>query len=344
MPSQNIEVKDSIVNTSLMKLEATEAPLRIEEQLINNVNNAKIIAEKIRKFNPKMVMFVGRGSSDHAGTYSKYLIEIELGIPTFGAAPSVATIYNRYLKLENTLVIVISQSGRSPDILEQAKQAKKAGAMCIALVNDEESPLVDIVDYTLPLSIGKEKSVAATKSYLATLSAILQLVAYWSEKQDLIDALKQIPEALSNAIKAQPQLNKSDIDNVKNLVVLGRGLGYAVGNELALKLKEVCAIHAESFSSAEFLHGPVALVDNHFKILDIEIMDEAFDVHKNQIEDIRNRGASVVRLHQVTKELHPRIAPLAVLQRFYLDIEHIAVQRGLNPDVPRGLKKVTETI
>jgi len=329
---------------SLMKKEASEAGERIKHQLVQNRDRAIKISEAIRKYAPSSVMFVGRGSSDHAGTFSKYLIEIELRIPTFGAAPSVATVYNRSLKLSNTLVIVISQSGRSPDILEQTRQAKNAGALCVALVNDEKSPLVDIVDYVLPLSVGEEKSVAATKSYLATLSAIIQLVAYWSEKKDLIEALEQIPAALSNAVKAEPQLKKEDIENVKNLVVLGRGLGYAVGNEIALKLKEVCAIHAESFSSAEFLHGPVTLVDDQFKILDVQVKDEALDVHKNQLDDIKRRGAQVVRMHQVTENLHPRIAPLAVLQRFYLDIELIAVARGLNPDLPRGLKKVTETI
>ncbi len=338
------ENKVKVLADSLMKIEATEASDRIREQLSNNARKAKQIAEKIREFNPHSVMFVGRGSSDHAGTFSKYLIEIEMGIPTFGAAPSVATIYNQSLKLKGTLVIVISQSGRSPDILEQTRQAKKAGALCVALVNDEESPLVDIVDFTLPLSVGEEKSVAATKSFLATLSAILQLVAYWSEKSELLEALEQIPTALLNAVNATPQLKQEDIRDVKNLVVLSRGLGYAVGNEIALKLKEVCAIHAESFSSAEFLHGPVTLVDDKFKILDIQVVDEAFDVHKKQLEDIKSRGASIVRMHQVTNDLHPRVAPLAVLQRFYLDIENIAIQRGLNPDLPRGLKKVTKTI
>lgn len=329
---------------SLMYLEAAEASTKIEYQLKNNFKTAKTIAEKIREYNPHSVMFVGRGSSDHAGTFSKYLIEIEVGIPTFGAAPSVATIYNRKLKLDGTLVIVISQSGRSPDILEQTKQAKKSGALCVALVNDEDSPLVDIVDYTLPLSVGEEKSVAATKSYLATLSAILQLVAYWSENKELINALDDIPLALANAVESTPQLEKNDINNVKNLVVLGRGLGYAVGNEVALKLKEVCSIHAECFSSAEFLHGPVTLVEDQFKILDIQVDDETKEAHSVQIENIRERGASVVTLHQGIKKSHPRIAVLAILQRFYLDIEIIAVQNGLNPDLPRGLKKVTKTI
>ena len=234
-----------------MKKEASEAADRIREQLISNKDRVEKITEALREYSPHSVMFVGRGSSDHAGTFSKYLIEIELGIPTFGAAPSVATIYGRTLKLANTLVIVISQSGRSPDILEQTRRAKKAGALCIGLVNDQQSPLVDIVDFVLPLSVGEEKSVAATKSYLATLSAILQLVAYWSAKPDLIAALNDIPMALQNAVESKPQLCKQDIDQVSNLVVLGRGLGYAVGNEIALKLKEVCAIHAESFSSAE---------------------------------------------------------------------------------------------
>lgn len=339
-----LEAIEKKIDMSLMKKEASEASARIQEQLLKNLLQVKLITKKIRSYDPQLVMLVGRGSSDHAGTFAKYLIEIEMGIPTFTAAPSVATIYDRQLNLKNTLVIVISQSGRSPDILEQARKAKQSGALCIALVNDEKSPLVNIVDFVLPLSVGEEKSVAATKSYLATLSAILQLVAYWTNNSDLIAALEQIPSALKKSAQAEPQLVADDLNNVKNLVVLGRGLGYAVGKEIALKLKEVCAIHAESFSSAEFLHGPVTLVDDQFKILNVQVVDESFDAHQQQLNEIKQRGASIVKLNQVTQDLHPRIAPLAVLQRFYLDIESIAVQRGLNPDLPRGLKKVTETI
>lgn len=327
-----------------MKKEAQQASQLIRQQLVSNRSTIEKIAKQLVDFEPHSVMFVGRGSSDHAGSFAKYLIEIEMGIPAFSAAPSIATVYNRKVNLERTLVIIISQSGKSPDIIEQAKQARNSGALCVAIVNDETSPLSNNVDYVIPLSVGEEKSVAATKSYIATLSAVLQLVAYWKREQPLIEALNSIPDALLAAVNANPQLCFDDLQSVKNLVVLGRGLGFAIGKEIALKLKEVCSIHAECFSSAEFLHGPVTLVDNEFQILNVLVDDESLSVHETQIEEISSRGAKLVNLHQVTAGLHPRIAPLAVLQRFYLDIENIAVERGLNPDLPRGLKKVTETI
>ncbi len=329
---------------SLMKQEAEQASTYIQKQLIRNKPVIQKIAARLIDYSPHAVMLVGRGSSDHAGSFAKYLIEIEMGIPTFAAAPSITTVYNRTISLDKTLVIIISQSGRSPDILKQAKQAKLSGALCIAIVNDEQSPLTEFVDFVIPLSVGEEKSVAATKSYLATLSALLQMIAYWKNDTALVVALEQIPAMLSRSVTAQNQLRFEDLNNVKNLVVLGRGLGFAIGKEIALKLKEVCAIHAECFSSAEFLHGPVTLVDEQFKILNVLVDDESLAVHDSQIREMKSRGAMIVTLHNETGDIHPRIAPLAVLQRFYLDIEAIAVKRGLNPDLPKGLKKVTKTL
>jgi len=336
--------EQSIKKSSFMQQEALQASSLIGRQLKNNQHLVEKIAQAIKLFQPYNVMFVGRGSSDHAGTFGKYLIEIETGIATFGAAPSVATVYNKKLKLNKTLVIVISQSGRSPDILEQTKQAKAAGALCIALVNDESSPLVQLVDWVYPLSVGVEKSVAATKSYLATIAAIIQLVAVWSGSLSMIQALDQIPKLLDDAAKAPAQLKARDLEQLVNLVVIGRGLGFAIGNEIALKMKEVCGLHAESFSSAEFLHGPVTLVDEAFTLINIGINDETKAVHDAQIEALKSRGARIVKLFQVDANVHPRIAPLAILQRFYLDIEAIAVERGLDPDRPPGLNKVTKTL
>ena len=331
-------------SSSLMALEAKQAAEKIELQLNRNRDLIKQIADAINRFEPQMVMLVGRGSSDHAGVFAKYLIEIESGVPTFAAAPSIATVYNKPLNLSRCLVIVISQSGRSPDILAQTEQAKASGALCVALLNDEEAPLAELVDFVIPLSAGEEKSVAATKSYLATLSAILQLVAYWQSNEKLIMALDTIPSELTNAALSPPQLTFEDLAEVKNLVVLGRGLGYAVSKEIALKLKEVCAIHAEAFSSAEFLHGPVTLVESRIKVLDVQVCDESNGPHTEQVSDIISRGGDLVHLHQVNKAMHPRIAPLAVLQRFYLDVEQVAKAKGFDPDRPGGLKKVTETL
>ena len=333
----------SVTNT-IMEKEAKQAPSVIEHQLKTNQALLEKVGEKLRQFDPSMVMIIGRGSSDHAGVFGKYLIEIESGVPTFAAAPSVASVYGKKLKLKQALVIVISQSGRSPDIIAQAQMAKEAGAYCIALVNDETSPLKDIVDDLIPLKAGAEISVAATKSYLATLSALLQLTAYWTENKTLIEALNTLPAALQTIIDSAPQLTPESIEGVHNLVVLGRGLGYAVTKEMALKLKEVCSIHAESFSSAEFLHGPVTLVEQGLAILDCSVNDESAQSHQAQIEEMKSRGADLVHMYQTDNTVHPRLAPLVVLQRFYIDVAAVAVSRGFNPDEPKGLKKVTKTV
>jgi len=340
----NVKIQESANIITIMEQEAKQTPVVIEKQLASNESKAKNIGEKLRAFDPKMVMIIGRGSSDHAGVFGKYLIEIETGIPTFAAAPSVASVYGKELKLAQALVIVISQSGRSPDILAQAEMAKKAGAYCIALVNDETSPLKDIVDDVLPLTAGVEISVAATKSYLATLSALLQLTAYWSENETLIDALNTLPSALQTIIDSKAQLTALSLDGVKNMVVLGRGLGYAISKEMALKLKEVSSIHAEAFSSAEFLHGPVTLVEQGLAILNCAVNDESSVSHQEQINEMEHRGADLIHLRQTDLDVHPRLAPLVVLQRFYIDVASVAVSRGFNPDEPKGLKKVTKTL
>lgn len=329
---------------TIMEKEARQAPQVIENQLKNNQSLAISLGKKLRELDPKMVMIIGRGSSDHAGVFGKYLIEIEAGIPTSSAAPSVASVYGKQLKLAQALVIVISQSGRSPDILAQAKMAKASGAYCVALVNDESSPLGEIVDQVIPLKAGAELSVAATKSYLATLSALLQMVAYWSENEELIDALNTLPTAMQTMIDSQPQLTPESITGVNNMVVLARGLGFAIAKEMALKLKEVSSIHAEAFSSAEFLHGPVTLVEQGLAILNCAVNDESATSHQQQIDEVAQRGADLVHIRQVDDTVHPRLAPLVVLQRFYLDVAKVAVARGFNPDEPKGLKKVTRTL
>ncbi|PKM18525.1 MAG: glutamine--fructose-6-phosphate aminotransferase [Gammaproteobacteria bacterium HGW-Gammaproteobacteria-15] len=332
------------MSNSIMALEATEAPQRIAEQLAANAAIVQQVVEHIRQRAPKFVYMVGRGSSDHAGVFAKYLIEIEVGLPVAAAAPSIASVYNKSLQLADALVLVISQSGRSPDILAQVDMAKRSGAMVVALVNDTTSPLAELVHYTLPLHVGAEKAVAATKSYLATLSAILQLVSVWSGNTALQQAVQQLPQSLQAAIDLPQQLTAQALQNVAHLVVLGRGLGYAISREIALKLKEVCGIHAEAFSSAEFLHGPVTLVKNQFAIVDVTIEDESLSAHRSQIEDVRSRGAAIVQLHHRGVNADARVLPLLVLQRFYLDVEVVARSRGINPDAPPGLNKVTKTV
>lgn len=329
---------------TIMAKEAAEAPTRIREQLAANASRIADIVSLVQQKQPRYVYMVGRGSSDHAGVFAKYLIEIEIGLPVAAAAPSIASVYNKQLDLTGALVLVISQSGRSPDILAQVAMAKAAGALVVALVNDETSPLAEQADQVIPLHVGAEKAVAATKSYLATLSALLQLVAAWSGNSQLQDAVIALPEVLQRAIELPAQLTAQSLQGVEHLVVLGRGPGYAISREIALKLKEVCGIHAEAFSSAEFLHGPVTLVKDQFAIVDVSIADEANAAHQAQIAEVRSRGARIVHLHHADLLSNPRVLPLALLQRFYLDVEAVARSRGVNPDAPPGLNKVTKTV
>lgn len=329
---------------TIMAQEAAEAPARIREQLAANSGTIAAIVSQINQKAPKYVYMVGRGSSDHAGVFAKYLIEIEIGLPVVHSAPSIASVYNKQLQLTDALVLVISQSGRSPDILAQVAMAKAAGAMVVALVNDTTSPLAEQADFVVPLFVGPEKAVAATKSYLATLSALLQLVAVWSQQPELLSAVNALPELLLQAQALPAQLTPESVANVKHGVVLGRGPGYAVAREIALKLKEVCGIHAEAFSSAEFLHGPVTLVKDQFAIIDVTVHDEAYAAHKAQINEVQSRGASLVHLDHGDLVTHPRVLPLLVLQRFYLDVEVVARSRGVDPDAPPGLNKVTKTV
>jgi glucosamine--fructose-6-phosphate aminotransferase (isomerizing) len=332
-----------MINTT-MEREARQTPSIISEQLKLNESLIGKIVRHISAFDPKMVMIIGRGSSDHAGVFAKYLIEIELNIPTLSAAPSVSSIYKQQLKLNSAVAIVISQSGRSPDIIAQAKMAKAGGAYCIAIVNDENSPLNHIVDEVLPIRAGAELAVAATKSYLATLSALLHLVSVWSNNSALTDALMTLPSSMQKVVDSSVQLQPSAFKNINNMIVLSRGFGFAIAKEIALKLKEVCSIHAEAFSSAEFVHGPITLVERGLTIINCAIKDESEQSHNEQIQEVTRRDANVLLLDQSDITIHPRLAPLLVLQRFYIDIANVSLSRGLNPDAPKGLNKVTQTL
>lgn len=333
-----------MVTKTIMEREARQAPLCISQQLECNESIASELGERLRALKPKFIFMVGRGSSDHAGVFGKYLIEVETGTPVVAAAPSVKSIYGSSVDLSGSAVIIISQSGRSPDILSQAEIAKSQGALCIALVNVEDSPLAQIADVVLPLKVGEEKAVAATKSYLATLSALLHLVAHWKNDPILLQQVRTLPSILFETIESDIQLYPDYFAQVERLVVIGRGLGYALAREVALKLKEVCCIQAEAFSSAEFLHGPVTLVENGLKMISLDVGDESSKSHQEQVTEVLSRGADIIRLSQPSPDIANRLAPLTLLQRFYIDIASVAIERGIDPDSPAGLLKETKTL
>ncbi|GFD90103.1 glutamine--fructose-6-phosphate aminotransferase [Tenacibaculum sp. KUL152] len=335
------------MNLSIMAKEAREVPTVIAKQLDKNDGAIRELAATLNKLNPHLIYIIGRGSSDHAGVFGKYLFETEMGIPVCSAALSIAGIFGKQLNLNGAVAFVISQSGRSPDILKQTESAKKGGAFTVAFVNDETSPLAELADAVIPLSAGEEKAVAATKSFIATLSALLHLCARWRENDALFESLAALPESLKKVIESPNQLTANYLENTRNTIVLGRGFGYAVGREVALKLKEVLGIHAEAFSSAEFIHGPVTLVEKKLKLIALNILDESAPFHADMVGDVRARGGECLDLGFTTgtsvSDVHPRVSALLLMQRFYLDIEQIAIEWGLNPDTPPGLNKVTKT-
>lgn len=335
-------------NQTLMFNEAAETADVIERQFARNAATVAALAAELRAAPPPFVVTCARGSSDHAATYAKYLFETRIGIVTASASPSVGSVYEAPLALRGALYLVISQSGKSPDLLRNAQAAKAAGARVVALVNVEDSPLAELADTVLPLCAGPEKSVAATKSYLASLAAILQLGAAWHGDAALVATLAGLPAALRQAWQADWRAVTDGLADARNLFVLGRGLGLAAAQEAALKFKETCGLHAEAYSSAEVKHGPMALVGPGFPVLAFAQPDETGAGTAAAAAEFRQRGARVWLAGAggdlPLADSAPEITPLLTIQSFYRAINALALRRGFNPDLPPHLNKVTETV
>ncbi len=327
--------------TPRLLTEALEAPDRIADQLAANRAAVADIVRRLKARPPRFIVTAARGSSSHAARFGKYLIETRLGIFTAAAAPSVATLYRTPLNLDGALVLSVSQSGRSPDLVVQAEAAKAAGAMTLALVNDVDSPLARASDAVLPLLAGPETSVAATKTFLASLSALAQLAAMWSGDTALTAALDRLPSALKQAAAREWNL---PLGAAASFFAVGRGPGFAIASEAALKLKEVLGLHAEAYSGAEVLHGPVALVEPGFPVLAFVQDDEARPSMEEMLAALAAKGAAVMRVPTGAPPLHPTLDLILQAQVFYPWVARAAVARGLDPDHPRHLRKVTETL
>jgi glucosamine--fructose-6-phosphate aminotransferase (isomerizing) len=333
-----------------MFAEAAEAPAAVARLLAANAGACATLGEMLRADPPAMVVTCARGSSDHAATYAKYLIETATGVPTSSAALSVSSLYDAIPKLDRALLLAISQSGRSPDLLATAEAAKKSGARVVALVNDETSPLAQLADVTLGLKAGPELSVAATKSYIAALAAIAQLVAAWTQDSELDAALATLPDTLGAAWGLDWSPAAADLKTATSLYVLGRGPGFAVAQEAALKFKETCGLHAEAFSAAEVKHGPMALVGQGFPVLIFAQHDQSEEGVLALAAQLAADGAQVLLAggpaasQLPTLAAAPTLEPIVRIQQFYRLANALAVARGLNPDSPPHLKKVTETV
>jgi glutamine---fructose-6-phosphate transaminase (isomerizing) len=336
----------------MMFQEAASASSAVRAQLQNDAAAISDIGAELRRLAPRAVITCARGSSDHAATYAKYLIETHARVLTASAAPSVSSIYGVTQDLRGCLFIAISQSGRSPDLLASVAAAKSSGATILALCNSPDAPLIEAADLVVALRAGPETSVAATKSCLATLAALARLVASWTRDAALDSALEKLPALMdaSWALDWSPALPV--LEPAGNLYVIGRGLGLGAAQEIALKCKETCGLHAEAFSSAELRHGPYTLLGQDFPALLIAQDDASLAGVEALAADLTRRGVPVLlagarvggAILLPTIAAAPELTPILLVQSAYRMIASLAVRRGLDPDNPPHLRKITETV
>jgi glucosamine--fructose-6-phosphate aminotransferase (isomerizing) len=338
-----------------MIAEAAEAPEAVQRAFSTNAAALAALAKSLRAHPPSLVLTVARGSSDHAALYGKYLIEQYLRTPVSSMAPSVVSVAGTPPRdLRTALLIAVSQSGRSPDILASTEAAKKAGAEIVAIVNDTDSPLARLATVVLSLAAGPERSVAATKTCIASLAVLADLVRAWSGDQALGEALASLPQYLADAAGWDWSAMSDALAAAPNLFVVTRGPGFGVAHEMALKFKETSAIHAEAFSAAEVEHGPMTIVRDGFPVLMLAPPDQAEEIGA-LAQRFAARGAKVlcagidadiagVAPLPARRDIHPAIAPITWLPSFYPAVGRLALARGLDPDRPAFLSKVTKTL
>jgi glutamine---fructose-6-phosphate transaminase (isomerizing) len=335
-----------------MENDLQEVAAAVERQMQSLAAPLSGLVAQLGRHGPEVVVTCARGSSAHAATFAKHLIELHLGVPVAAAAPNIATVYRRPLKLKDQLLLTISQSGRSDDLIETTAMARAAGAITVAVVNDASSPLAQAAQFVLPLAAGPERSVAATKSFVTSLAALLQLTAAWTGDEAMRLACARLPGRLAQANELHWDEALAAFTDADSLVTIGRGPTLAIAREAALKLKETCELHAEAFSAAEFRHGPIALVSSAYPILAFNPSDEAATSVADLVADLRQKGAHVLvaepgpprsgRLAALASD-NPDTDAICMIQSFYAFLVKLAARRGTDADQPRHLQKVTRT-
>lgn len=352
-----IAIEGIMQTESLMIREAGEAASVCERQIARNRDRVKAAAERLRALDPPFAATLARGSSDQAAGFAKVLLETRLKLPTLSHAPSIGALYHATSpRLGGTPMIAISQSGRSPDLLRAAEEARAAGALLVVLVNDEASPLAAMADILLPLHAGRETSVAATKSFIAALTALAHLAAEWGGDGALLHALEGIGDTLRAAWALDWSAAIPPLAEAASLLVLGRGLTFPIAGEAALKFKETSGLHAEAFSAAEVAHGPMTLVEAADPVFVFGPADEARAGLAERIASFAERGATVIAAGQAEDlagasivlpspgPAHPVIGAIAMIQAFYRFADALSFARGRDPDRPPYLAKVTRTL
>ena len=332
--------------------EARAAPDAIARQLAQAGDAYAEIGALLRRDPPSAILTIARGSSDHAAHFAGYLIMARLGRLVTSLPMSIVTLYQAQIPCAGLLSLAFSQSGQSPDLVLPTSGFTKGGATTVAFVNDAASPLARAAKWVLPLHAGEERSVAATKSFVAQLVAGARLVAAWQPDDALLAAIRELPASLSQAAQADWSAGVNALIDADRILVLGRGTGLAIAMEAALKLKETCGIQAEAFSGAEVQHGPMALVTQDYPILVFAPRGPAQAGLLAVAEEMRGRGARVLLVAPegtagcdlpLAKAPSEELDPVTAIQSFYVMAEALSRARGFDPDRPPHLAKVTRT-
>ncbi|MBI3713680.1 MAG: SIS domain-containing protein [Burkholderiales bacterium] len=335
-----------------MLQEACSSAQAIAEQLSHDTDRLVELGAYLRATPPSSVVTIARGSSDHAANYAAYLIMARLGHIVASLPMSLLTLNRAPLNVKNALAIAISQSGQSPDVVEPIKYFREGGATTVALVNDAKSPLAQGAEWTMPLHAGPELSVAATKSFITSLVAGARLAGHWQNDAEFLAGIADLPNALNQACELDWSSALDVLVPAQRIMVVGRGISFSVALESALKFKETSVIQAEAFSGAEIKHGPMALIHDGYPLLIFATRGPAQAGLIALAEEMRGRGANVLlaapddvkeRNLTLATTATPDLDPIAAIQSFYVMAAELSLARGLNPDQPRHLSKVTKT-
>ncbi len=338
--------------TSAMRKEAAGAATCVAHQLQQDQARYAELGRALRDGPPASVLTIARGSSDHAANYCTYLIMARLGRIAASLPMSLVTLYGAPLIAQNALAIAISQSGQSPDLIDTLNYFRAGEARTVALVNDASSPLAQAAEWCMPLHAGAELSVAATKSFIASLVASARLIAHWGADAALMAAIDDLPDTLTLAANSDWSAALEALVPAQRIMVVGRGPGLPIALEAALKFKETSAIQAEAFSGAEIKHGPMALIDEGYPLLIFATRGPGQAGLLALAQEMRERGANVLlaapedvaeRTLTLPVAATADLDPIVAIQAFYMLAADLAIARGMDPDKPRHLNKVTKT-
>jgi glucosamine--fructose-6-phosphate aminotransferase (isomerizing) len=341
-----------------MLTETREQPDWVERAIESERVNASRLAAAMHDQDVRFVIIAARGTSDNAATYAKYLFEITAGLPVSLAAPSVYTLYDAQVRMSNTLVIGISQSGQGTDVVQVLSAARSAGALTACITNYGDSPLAQVSDHVFLCHAGEEKSVAATKTYTTALAVVAQIVAMYADRRDLLENLARVPERMREALSVEEIVAQS-VDRYRYMqecAVLGRGISQATALEAALKMTETCYVVAKPYSGADFLHGPIAVVAEGFPCFLYAPEGRAYPSMLELSLKIKERRGELLVVSTAPEILelatipicipttvHELLSPLVYILPGQLVAYYLSKARGGDPDRPRGLSKVTLT-